>query len=66
MSKKTETQTNFEQEIHKMMALIENQEVKVKDAKHLIMRSVNLLERYNEIKISRDKWRTKAKLPKNN
>lgn len=57
---KTETEKDIETEIHKMMSLIDTQEVKVKDAKHIVMRVINLLERYKQIQTSRDKWRVRA------
>jgi len=57
---KTSTQHNFEIDIKDMMNLIESQSVKIKDAKHLVMRCINLLERYNQVRISRDKWRVRA------
>jgi len=57
--KKTETEQRFEKEIYKMIELRESQKVKVSDAQKIIDLSINLLERYNQIKISRDKWKVK-------
>ena len=56
---KTETEINFEQHIKDMMTIIEEGNVKVSDARKLVMKSVNLLERYKEMKRSRDNHRTK-------
>ena len=62
---KTQTQINFEIEIKNMMALIDTQRVTVKDAKHLVLRSINLLEHFKQRGISRDNWRKKFEDLKN-
>lgn len=56
---KTATEHNFEIEISDMMKLIDSQSVTVKDAKHLVSRSINLLVRYQEMKASRDNHKIK-------
>lgn len=65
MPKETETEYNFKIDIKEMNNLIENQKVTVKDANKIVSRCVNVLIHYQQMKSSRDNWRSKYEELKN-
>ena len=56
---KTETQDRFEYELKRLNNKMNDSQLVFKDAIEIINLANNLLLRYEEIRISRDEWKTK-------